>query len=466
VVVAEAAWISVAAGLVQEFVLAEPATSIPELAIAVAVGLLVARWLGPRLGERWPIAGLVLVVGAALIGWLVLPAALEDLGTGLGHDLGANPGGLFLGVAVLRGFAHARFPLAEETVARLLTVGAPGIAIAAIVGEVVTDPYRSRFLGDTTAAAVLFIGASVLALAFTRLAIVGLGHGLDWRRNPSWLGLAVVVLAASMALALPFAAVAGATMAVVAGLAFGPIFIIGLASGLDRTGRRIVLGVAFVATVIYVILRLGLTPRDIKASGSATEVVLPSEVDRMVSLGIGGLLAFLAVVGVLLLVVVWMRRTRVPDDLAVAETRIVDRSGEPRPRRRGWRPHRRTDPSGAVEAYVALLRDIERDPDLRRALAETPAEHARRLRVAGFEGLSLDLLAADYAIARDAGRVLPEREDRRGVERWRRLRASLVGWSKARAEAALAGPTLSREDRDARPEGAREDAVPAGRAGA
>jgi hypothetical protein len=224
--------------------------------------------------------------------------------------------------------------------------------------------------------------------------------------------------------------------------------------------------VAFVATVIYVILRLGLTPRDIKASGSATEVVLPSEVDRMVSLGIGGLLAFLAVVGVLLLVVVWMRRTRVPDDLAVAETRIVDRSGEPRPRRRGWRPHRRADPSGAVEAYVALLRDIERDPDLRRALAETPAEHARRLRVAGFEGLSLDLLAADYAIARDAGRVLPEREDRRGVERWRRLRASLVGWSKARAEAALAGPTLSREDRDARPEGAREDAVPAGRAGA
>jgi hypothetical protein len=186
----------------------------------------------------------------------------------------------------------------------------------------------------------------------------------------------------------------------------------------------------------------------------------------MVSLGIGGLLAFLAVVGVLLLVVVWMRRTRAPDDLAVAETRMVDRSGEPRPRRRVRRPHRRPDPTDAVEAYVALLHDIERDPDLRRALSETPAEHAARLRDAGFEGLSLDLLAADYAIARDAGRILSAGEDRRGVDRWRRLRASLVSWSKARAEAADAGPTLSREDRDGRPDAAREDAVPAGRAGA
>ena len=73
------------------------------------------------------------------------------------------------------------------------------------------------------------------------------------------------------------------------------------------------------------------------------------------------------------------------------------------------------------------------------------------------------LSQAQGSVHRNAGRALSERENRRGVDRWRRLRPALLDWAHARAAAATAAPTLSREDRTARPDAAREDAVPAGR---
>jgi hypothetical protein len=71
------------------------------------------------------------------------------------------------------------------------------------------------------------------------------------------------------------------------------------------------------------------------------------------------------------------------------------------------------------------MHDIDADPDVRRVPAETPAEHAARLRSDGRAPLSLDLLAADYALARYGGVVLPAREDVRAVSRWRTLRRRL-----------------------------------------
>jgi len=464
VVLAEAAWLSIVAGLAQELVLQEPATTLPELAAAVLVGLLAARLVAPRLGPRWPSAALAVVVVAAVVGCLAAPLTRGGVGGGIGSALATNPGGLLVGVAVLRGIAHARLPLAEDTVGALLGRGAPGIAIAAVVGGIVTEPFRSRFLADTTVAAVLFIGSTVLALAFTRLAIVGLGHGLDWRRNRTWLVLALVVLAAAIAFALPMAAIAGETFALIAGLAFGPIFVIGLATGLDRAGRRVIVGIAIFATIVYVIVRLGLQPGNILGQDATTPPAPPTEVDRMVSLGVGGLLAFLAAAVILILVGLWARRTRVSADLDVVETRTVDRSPEPKARRPRWQPRRRHEPTDAVAAYLELVDELGRHRELRRDPAETPTEHARRLRGAGAPSLSLDLLAADYALVRDGGATLGAREDRRAIHRWRHLRTALVEWARNRAEAAVAaGPTTSREELGPRPDRAREDAVRAGR---
>jgi hypothetical protein len=112
----------------------------------------------------------------------------------------------------------------------------------------------------------------------------------------------------------------------------------------------------------------------------------------------------------------------------VEETRTVDRdrSSSDAPQHRRRRFVRTSDPRGAAEAYVALMTDLERRPQVRRDPAETPAEHAARLRDDGRVELPLDLLAADYALARYGGIALSAQEDRRGVGRWRVLRRRLA----------------------------------------
>ncbi|HET9457181.1 MAG TPA: DUF4129 domain-containing protein, partial [Candidatus Limnocylindrales bacterium] len=132
-------------------------------------------------------------------------------------------------------------------------------------------------------------------------------------------------------------------------------------------------------------------------------------------------------VAVVILVRLWMRR-RDEDEGQAAETRVIDR-GDPEARppvRRRRRPFgRRQDPVDAVSAYRAI--DVAlRGTAFGRFPGETPAEHARRLRDRGaVSGLALDLLAADYALARFGGVRLSPREERRAVGRWLRLRRTL-----------------------------------------
>src|SRR5436190_5335061 len=73
IALAEAAWISVAAGLLQEFSLHDPGLGIPALVPFVLAGIAFARLLGPRLGSRWPAVGFALVIGSGAVGWLSSP---------------------------------------------------------------------------------------------------------------------------------------------------------------------------------------------------------------------------------------------------------------------------------------------------------------------------------------------------------------------------------------------------------
>ena len=60
----------------------------------------------------------------------------------------------------------------------------PGLAFAAIVGGMVAEPFRGRFLADAIVASIVFATTATLALALTRLTAVGADSGFDWRRNP------------------------------------------------------------------------------------------------------------------------------------------------------------------------------------------------------------------------------------------------------------------------------------------
>ena len=428
VVVAEAAWISVIAGLLQEFALRDPVLGIPALVVFVASGVVLARLGPPRFGSHWPAVAFALVLGSGTVGWLASPAARAALADGIGPALAAHPGGWLAGLAVLRGFAHARTPLREDTVTNLLAIGVPGLALAATLGGLIVDPYRGRFLADSLGAAIVYVGAAVLALAFARLDAIGTDGGFDWRRNPPWLVLTIVMMVVAIVAAIPLASVAGTVISIVLSVALGPALILGLATGFDYVARRVIGFFLAVAIVIFVLVRLfGRTSTEPPPTQPGFGNGAPtSAAEQLVTISIGGLLLLGAIVAIIVLIALWMRRAPTPDGL-IGETRTIDPSGEGlAPRRRRSRFGFRPAPTTAAQAYVALVDDLERHPDVRRDPAETPAAHAARLRAAGRAGLSLELLAADYALARYGGVALPAHEDKRAIGRWRALRRRIT----------------------------------------
>jgi hypothetical protein len=441
VVFGEAAWISVIGGLFQEFTLRDTILGLPVMAVFVAAGVVIARVAGPRLGDRWPVVAFVLVIVASIIGLLASPEARGALLSGPAATVATHPGGLLAGLALLRGFAHARLPLAEDTVANLFAIGLPGIAAAAAVGGAIGEPIRSRFLEATFVAAVVFVGSAVLALAIARIDAMGLDSGFDWRRNPSWLLLAIVLIAAALTLALPLAAMAGTLLSIGVSVALWPLLALGLVSGFDQVIRRVFLFFLAVVGVLIVIVRLfgreGVPPPP-PDDATITPAQSASTFDQLASMGIGGLLLFVVVVGSLILIALWMRRVRPTTDV-IGETRVIDATPEGTPaRRRRILFRRRPTPTNAVEAYVALVDELDRHDHVRRVASETPASHAARLRAGGHDALGLDLLAADYALARYGGATLTEREDQRAIGRWRILRRRLRDWGGRRGGTATA----------------------------
>ena len=430
-IVGEAAWIAVVAGLLQEYALREPVIGLPQLAAFVLAGVLTARLLSGRLGLRWPLVSLGLIASGAAIGLFLAPSARSavDAGglQGMGAAIGENPGGLFAGLAVLRGFSHARQPLREDTLGRMFGGGIVAIAFSAMAGGLVAEPWRSTYLAEVLTDSLVFVATAVVALALTRQSAVGQDSQVDWPRNPAWVGLLVLLVAIVVTLAVPAAAVAPTAIDLAIAILLAPLLIIGLVAGWTRSGARFV-GIVLLAGGLLIALRprLGAVgqPAGTGTAGPDASAATTTADPSLLLVG-GGLITVVGIIGVLLLVRLWMRRTATnPTD--VDEVRTIDRRAGREPR--AARPTRlrfRRAPADAVSAYRALIGGLEQRPPVRRDPAETPAEHARRLRANGHAGLSLDLLAADYSLAQFGGVALTNRENRRAVARWRALRGQL-----------------------------------------
>jgi len=442
--VAEASWIAVIAGLLEAFVLHAPTLGVPELFLAALGGLVAARYLGPRLGDRWALVAVGLAAMCGLLGWLSsaeVRAILRESGlAGLGDALAANPGGWLAWVAFVRGLAYARLPLDPRRIGTLIAVGIPGLALAAIAGGMITEPWRTTFLATAQVQVVLFLATAIPALALSRLALVARGSSVDWRRNPAWLAMIALLVAGTAAIAIWVSASAGQAVATSISALVAPLLLIGFAVGFDRRSLRILLVSLGAAIAIGTILgaigpQLATTspaPPPVQAVTDAQQSATP------VALGILALVLIAAVAAVLVLARLWLNRksTPEPDD---DEVRVIDRRVEREaayPARRRSRFRRRAAPGDAVAAYRALLRDLDGRPPVARAPGETPAEHASRLRADGAGGLSLDLLAADYALVQFGGIRLTDRENERGLVRAIALRRSLSAVAAAQGAAA------------------------------
>jgi multisubunit Na+/H+ antiporter MnhC subunit len=209
----------------------------------------------------------------------------------------------------------------------------------------------------------------------------------------------------------------------------GVLVIVALSAGLERGALKVVFGLIVFQLAIYLLvagLRPGGPVPELPASESGTGG--ETDASRVLTLGVGAVVLLAAVIAVVVLATIWMRRTRTPIDDPVQESRTIDRGSvadAPATGRRRNR-RRRREPRDATAAYVALMADLERHRSVRRDPAETPAEHASRLRAEDRAGLMLDLLAADYALVRYGGKELSPREHDRALGRWRSLRRRLT----------------------------------------
>ena len=432
---AEAAWIAVFAGLLEAFVLHAPISGIPVMLLAAAAGLLAARGLRRRAGGAWHWVAAGLAAAAGLAGWLASPevrALLADEGVGgLGAALAVNPGGWLAALALVRGIGYARLPVDPNRVGTMLALVVPALAVAAVIGGMIAEPWRGQFLDAAQVWVVIFLTAAILSLALARLSQVGRGAPVDWRRNPGWLALAGILVLVTAGLAVAISLVAGHAIAMALYVIAVPLLVIGFVVGFDRRSLRIVLislaAVGALGTILRFIAPVGSAP----IGGTTLTPVVPdgqSEAGTGFAVGFFILLLVLGVIAALVLARLWLRRQPTAAEDA-DETRVIDHGGDgeaPARRLRPSRFRRRPRPADAVAAYRALLDDLDGRPPVAREPGETPAEHAHRLRAAGHGGLGLDLLAADYGLVRFGGAALTPAETRRALGRADDLRRALL----------------------------------------
>src|SRR5947207_2731691 len=109
IALAEAAWISVAAGLLQEFSLHDSGLGVPGLAVAAAAGGLVVDPYRTRFLDDSLVAAIVFVAAAILA--LAL-TRLDAIGTDGGFDWRRNPRWLVLTIAMVIAAIAVAIPLA------------------------------------------------------------------------------------------------------------------------------------------------------------------------------------------------------------------------------------------------------------------------------------------------------------------------------------------------------------------
>jgi hypothetical protein len=423
-IVAEGAWLAVVYVAVETTIDGQaPLLGTLELAVAAGAAALAVRrgWLRP---DDNPLTYFGVVVAIGAVGWLWDDRARSlALSGDLAGAIGLHTGGWLLLVAAMRGVGRGH-EIEDRALTRLVLLGVPGLALPWILGQMAAGELHPIFVEHAFVATLTFIATGFMAAGLARLHQIGRETGVDWRRNRSWLGTVLGVLAIVLALGIPAAQLLGLPVDTVVRGLIGP--------ALSLLGY-IFLALAFVAAILSTALyealsRLGLvlpapmSPGELARLPEVREYTIEQLSGPLVTVGI-----LWAAIALLAIIVVrtWIRRRVGGRPRDAAEERsfsIPQRSFRLEiPRVTAFRRRRRGPPADAVAAYLAALDDLAaRAPGQARLEAESPHAHAARVALPEIGGLQ-----ADYALARYGRRHLTDAEDRRAIGRWRRLRERL-----------------------------------------
>ncbi len=430
----EAAWLTLAylalqwlAGTHQQHL------GIAHLAIAAIAGLFLGRGLRGRSPAVY--AGVLVVVAilVAIAGiWLASAPRLSV--PDLAAATTANPAGWLLGIGVLRGSVHADLDDEAGHVERRLNAGLAGLAVfwlfATTSGLIGAEAFRSAAFSATLTS----VSAGLLSLGLARLIELRV-EGVDRAARRRWLVMLVAVSGAVLLIGIPLAALLGVPVsAALAGVAgpLAPLLLLAIA--------LIVVPLGLLAELLHRLLppMAGVPfPSLPPISGLGSSPSQPASTPGFMldlSWVIWVILAIGA--GLILLWIASLLRRPVLDGEADldAEVRETEPIGDgllprlPRPQIRLRRPRRRV-PRTAPEAYRLVLALLVGGAEERRA-GETPHEHAHRI-APTVVGPIVGRLAADYQLTAFAGRSLTAAEERRALDRWRRVERSIRSGSAA-----------------------------------
>jgi hypothetical protein len=400
--------------------------SIGTFGVAAAIGLAYNRWAWQGKALRHASGLAALVIGAAIVGWLVpLGRPVSEILSQPFAAIGAHPAGLMLGVAVWRGTAHAEPDDEERTADGALRLGLVGIAFAWLLLTATDLTHEPAMAGGAFVATVALVTSALLAIGLARLASLQ-AAGATGAGRRTWLSLLFGVVAAMLAVAIPLALVLGVPVAAAVRGVLGP-----LGDVLVPAATILLWPIALFADWLVSFLRSlhGSMPTLTTVGGGAQG---GGGAPKPIPAGAEGLgIALLPIAVAVLLAFLVLRRLLGRPGLAAVDRDFIEvHESEPLAggvhfQRPGWlRVRRHPVPQNAAEAYLASVQLLASRAGSARIPSETPAEHARRVQGDPLAA-PISRLAADYALSEFGLRSLTVAEHRRAIERWRRIRSSL-----------------------------------------
>ena len=429
-VAAEAGWLTVVyAALAVLMGKRDPILGPVELGLLVLGGFFIGRF-----GRRHPELGAVLLLagllGGGVLGWLASPEAREVMGLDIPRALGAHLAGWIGGVAVLRGTVITADERAAFQLEGLLKTVPPALGFVwAYTTFAVRADLWLAFAISAMWGTVFFLSTALVGIGMARLNELHREVD-DIRQKRAWRWLVMAVGFGIIPIAIPLAILSGIPLSDLMNPLVGPAQ---WAIGLLRFPLMLI--IALLTEVLRPVApgvgdlldQLGRT-----IAARQQEAEQPQEQST-----IGVILGLILWIGTVLIVAFalykiarWLltRKQLLDEELTATPTGLQHEivlptppeKPAPAPARR-----RRAAAHDAVSAYVEAVAELEGRPELARQPAETPAAHAARLRRMKADGVDLSRLAADYQLARYAGRPISRLENIRALTRLQRLRRLL-----------------------------------------